>query len=292
MIHIVDAHAHLWDTSLLRYPWLEEFPPLAAPHTFEDYKNVTGALSDVVFDGAIVVQADVATDLALDECALIAKMVGSAPQLGFVAYAPLEEGHSVSKVLDQLAENSFVVGVRRAVQNEPTEMLTSPGYISGLTEAVKRGLCVDLCVRSFQLSAAYEAVAAVVEKFPNARFIIDHAGKPPAPEQEAAWRSWSTDLAKVAELPAAYCKLSGLLTEYDASVPPETAMPSINHILDVFGPERTLFGTDWPVVELAAEVGTWIELVRSALEQRSNRYERIWGRNSLEVYGLNKNEKQ
>jgi L-fuconolactonase len=256
---LVDAHVHLWDTDRLPYPWLDEFTRLRRPFLPE---HLAADLGDVRLDGLVHVQADCAPERALDEVDLVAGLTSAVPVLGIVAYAPLEQGAAVADHLAALTTRPLVRGVRRSTQNDPL-LLAEAAYADGLVEVARAGLAADLCVRAEHLPQAVRTLRAVADRAPDLRVVLDHAGKPPV---GGDLTGWAADLRTLAALPGVVCKLSGLVTEADWDTwTEEQVRPVIGTVLDVFGPERVMFGGDWPVLTLASGYPRWHRLVEQAL---------------------------
>jgi L-fuconolactonase len=159
----------------------------------------------------------------------------------------------------------LLVGVRHQVQDEADPgWLARPEVRRGLRAIAAAGLVYDLLVRVPQLAAARAAAADL----PDGRFVLDHAAKPPI--AAGAFEPWAGGLAAIARLPNVACKLSGLVTEarwddWDQA----TIRPYAEHVLDVFGLDRVMFGSDWPVCRLAASYGQVRELADTLLERSS-----------------------
>jgi L-fuconolactonase len=256
---LVDAHVHLWDTDRLPYPWLDEFTRLRRPYLPE---HLAADLGEVRLDGLVHVQADCAPERALDEVDLVAGLDSAVPVLGIVAYAPLERGAAVADHLAALSTRPLVRGVRRSSQNEPL-LLAEAAYADGLVAVARAGLAADLCVRAAHLPQALTTLRSVADRAPDLRVVLDHAGKPPVGGDLTAW---AADLARLAALPGVVCKLSGLVTEADWDTwTADQVLPVIRTVLDVFGPERVMFGGDWPVLTLASGYPRWHRLVEQAL---------------------------
>lgn len=248
---LIDTHLHLWDPAAQDYPWLVHVPSIAGAQLPADYLE-----ADSGVDGAIMVQADCREEDALAEVEWVASVGAQVPVLGMVASAPLEQGEAVRPRLEALAAHPLVVGVRRSTQNEADEVVESPDYVAGMVAAARAGLAIDLCVRAHQLPHATRAVRALVETVPEARVVLDHAGKPPLVDGDlTAWRAALADLAAIEQVT---CKVSGLATEdrWDAWRP-ALVTDAIRASLDLFTPARSMYGSDWPVVTLASPLRHW-----------------------------------
>ena len=151
-------------------------------------------------------------------------------------------------VADTLAElralrgGEFLVGIRHQVQGEPDpEWLLRPDVLRGLVAVAEAGLAYDLLVTHQQLPAAVKVAGAVA----GLRFVLDHAGKPPVASGQLD--PWRTHLTELAEREAVACKLSGLVTEAGEEWSYEQLAPYADHVLETFGADRVMVGSDWPV---------------------------------------------
>jgi len=279
---IVDTHVHLWDTHLLRYPWLDDVPSLNRPFLPADYRIGCGP---VEVEKVVLVQAQVESAqfmkeaewvslLAREQCIRIA---------GLVPWAPLEEGERARPALEVLAGDPLVKGIRRIIQNEPDpEFCLRPDFVRGVQALSDYGLHFELCIDQPQMAAAIR----LVEKCPTVRFILDHIGKPHIAER--ALQPWSGELRVLAGFPNVWCKMSGLVTEADhAHWTRDDLRPYIEHVLECFGFERVMFGSDWPVVTLAATYPAWVETLEWALSGCAQEdVSRLFRENAIGFYRL------
>jgi L-fuconolactonase len=254
-----DAHVHFWDPSLRPYRWLAECPSIAGPHGPADLtREAAGeAPSRVVF-----VQADCEPGAALGEADWVASLADLLPPTaGIVAFAPMNAGSATLAALGSLAARPRVRGVRHLIQGEADPAFClSAAFVAGVRACGAHGLSFDLCVRHHQIAAATKLAALC----PDTSFILDHAGKPDL--RSGKLEAWRTDIAALASLAHVACKVSGLLTEADpADLAIERFVPVVRYLLDTFGPERLLFGSDWPVVKLAAPYPAWLKMAKMLL---------------------------
>ena len=247
---MVDSHVHLWDTDLLRYPWLDDVR--ASP---PGRRRRPRAAAEPVAE-FVLVQADCTADQALAEIAWLSAQAALLPAVrGIVGYAPLHDPVAAAAHLAALRRFSLVVGVRRLFQDEPPGFLADPGLRAGVAQLAAADLVLDVCVREPQLGEVVDLVRAL----PEVRFVLDHLGKPQVGADPTRWRR---NLAALAELPNVMCKLSGLLTEVVAvPVGPPTSVRTWSTPSEVFGPGRCLYGSDWPVLTLAGSYAEWHDLV-------------------------------
>jgi L-fuconolactonase len=255
---ILDAHVHFWDPHARRHAWLDEHPALNGRFGPEDYDPGRHDLG-----GAIFVQADCREDEALGEALWVAELAASDPRVrGIVAYSPVHLGARAAPAVAAMAAQPGVVGVRRLLQDEPVSFVRDDAALAdGVRLLADHGLPFDLCVRHQQLRAAGALVAAC----PDVTFVLDHLGKPPVATGELD--PWQEDLARLAASGRVVCKLSGLTTEAGPGWRPADLRPYLDVALDVFGPERCMVGSDWPVSTLATTVEAWLDLVVEATAQ-------------------------
>lgn len=278
---ILDSHLHLWDPGVLRYDWLRDLPALNRPFLPAQLAEVAQSP-----DAAIVVQADCAAQQALQEVEWINQLAKtSAIKLaGIVAWAPLETGNAVVPYLRHLHELPRVVGIRRSLQNEPLELFYNTDYRDGLLAAAREGFVLDMCVRASQLTALHDLLTWLYQHAPDARVVLDHMGKPAIAENQ--WQTWQNALTALAAFPQLACKISGLPTEADwQNWQPEQLLPWIQQAITAFGPQRCLFGGDWPVVELAGGYARWRACVMAAIAYLSPEdINAVMGDNARRIY--------
>jgi L-fuconolactonase len=252
---VVDAHHHLWDPGAREYAWMAgpALAPIRRPFTVEDLRREVAAAG---VTHTVAVQA--VGDLGETEELLAAAAASGGLVAGVVGWVDLT-APDVAEALDRLRAGpggERLVGVRHQVQDEADPAWLGRADVRrGLRAVADAGLAYDLLVLVRQLPAARAAVAAL----PDARFVLDHAAKPAIAAGEL--EPWAGELAALARLPNVACKLSGLVTEagwddWDAG----RIRPYGDHVLGAFGPERVMFGSDWPVCRLAASYGQVREL--------------------------------
>jgi L-fuconolactonase len=237
---IVDAHQHFWDPARAEYPWMtDEVAPLRRRFGPTDLEPL---LHEHGVTGTVVVQARQSLDETRD---LLAIAASTKTVLGVVGWVDL-----TADVTAQLAEfeGTSLVGIRHLVHDEPDpEWLLRDDVQHGIAAVGESDLVYDLLVRARELPAAIETA----RRHDGVRFVLDHVAKPPADPD--AYRTWERGVAALAELRNVACKISGLFTEAD---PAGTAARA----LQWFGPERCMWGSDWPVTLLASGYGDGLAL--------------------------------
>jgi L-fuconolactonase len=259
-MRVVDAHVHLWDPRQLRYTWLDgtELDRLIDATTL---RAASGTVTDFV-----VVQADCADTQGLAEVEWLVEQSAQLPGLrGIVAFAPLERGAEVRDHLGALRAIPSVVGVRRLIQDERPGFAVAERFLNGVAALADFELTFDVCVRSSQLDEVIE----LVRRTPDVQFVLDHVGKPRIGADPSRWQLQIAELAARRNI---VCKLSGLMTEIvSGPTGVEAVEPFLAHALAEFGPDRCLFGSDWPVMTLAAAYSDWLDLVVSLVPGEDER---------------------
>lgn len=258
-ISIVDTHVHFWDPARLRYPWLGAVPALGRAFLPADY-SAQALLPNAAKWVFVECGCDPASSLM--EANWVAGLAATEPRLhGIVARAAVEQGKAVREHLLALSQIPQVVGIRRNLEGETDpEFCLAPDFIAGVRELLPVDFSFDICVRHHQLPAVIE----LVRRCPEVRFVLDHCGKPAI--RERVLDPWRQHIRELAMLPNAHCKLSGLLTEADlAEWQPPDLRPVVHHVLEHFGSDRVMVGSDWPVLRLASNHERWFEALEACL---------------------------
>ncbi|WP_062120120.1 amidohydrolase family protein [Aureimonas sp. AU40] len=278
---IIDAHVHLYDPARIDYPWLASAPAIAGAFLPGDFDRARGK---VEVDGFVFMEVDAAPGREEDEAHFVAELAAEDPRIiGIVASAPVELGAGVAEHLGRLREVGLVRGVRRLIQDHADpDYCLSANFVEGVREVGRAGMSFDICIRHWQFAQAVE----LVRRCPDVSFVLDHIAKPPI--VEGTMEPWASTMRAMAELPNVVVKISGVVTEADhAEWRPDDVRPFIDHTVECFGFERCLFGSDWPVVNLAANYEAWVALLDDAFagvpEEDLRRFYRD---NTARTYGL------
>ncbi len=274
---IVDGHVHFWDPWARDHAWLAAHAPLRRRFGPEDLDAGHHELL-----GAVFVQADCREEEALDEIRWVGELARHHPTVrGIVAYAPVHHGRGVERHLAAVAAQPLVVGVRRLLGGQPSGAITDPKFVCGVRLLPEWGLTFDLCATHDQLPP----VAALVRACPATSFVLDHLGKPPV--ASGRLDPWREDIARIASFPNVVCKLSGLSTEAAPDWTAADVRPYLEHALEVFGPQRCMIGSDWPVATLRTTVERWFDVVLDVLAELSPENRRsVLSETAVATYGL------
>ena len=278
---IVDSHQHFWQVGRFDYPWMtpevgvlcrDYLPPALAPLLDQNGVGKT-----------ILVQAS----NSLAETRWLLELAEQNSFIaGVVGWVDLTADGFVDQLDEFIAHPKFK-GVRHLVESEPQDdWLTQPGVLANLRTLAGRGVAYDLLVHTRHLQQAL----TVALSCPELRLVVDHLAKPPIARAEID--DWSRGLRELGSQPNVSCKLSGLVTEADwAWWRVEDLKPYVDLALDVFGPRRLMFGSDWPVCLLAGSYYRVQEAAQAMLAQLSEEDRgRIFAANAVEFYQIQSDE--
>ncbi|GAA0218474.1 amidohydrolase family protein [Saccharothrix mutabilis subsp. mutabilis] len=277
---IVDAHHHVWDLSVRDQDWITDPPMGALRRSFgvADLVAVAPGVTRTVLVQTVTVADETPELLALaEEHEIIGAVVG---------WTDLTSP-AVADELDALADGvggRWLRGVRHQVQDEPDpEWLCRADVRRGLTELGRQGLVYDLLIRPHQLPAARRTAVAL----PDVGFVLDHCAKPPI-AGGGSFGEWAEGIRSLAAHENVTCKVSGLVTEADwRTWTAADLRPWFEVVLDAFGPERLVFGSDWPVCLLAASYGEVLDAARElAADLSPAERHHLFTATATAVYGL------
>jgi len=258
----IDAHQHFWDIERFQYPWMPAGDsPLRRNFLPRDLEPI---LKRNRFDGSVLVQANV----VIEETRWLLELAAQHEFIrGVVGWVDLTDAR-VGATLDQLQRHAKFKGVRHLVHDEPdANWLIREDVLHGLGELARRGIPFDLLLRPMHLPL----VPRIAERIPELRMVIDHIAKPPIAARRMD--GWAENMEAASKIPHMFCKLSGMITEDDPrGWNAEHLRPYVQHVLSLFGPDRLMFGSDWPVCTFA---GTWKEVLAA--------FTQVIGPESMEV---------
>jgi L-fuconolactonase len=246
---VVDAHVHFWDPEELHCPWLAEVPALGRRFGPAEYGAASGWRAG---DRVVFVEANCRRSDNIREAVRITWLAAAEPRIaGIVAYADLSDRATLPASLDALERLERVRGIRHNIQGEPPGFCVSHSFVDGVREVGRRGLTFDLCATHDQLGD----VATLAERCPDTRLVLDHCGKPAI--AAGSLEPWRERIRALAALGNVWCKFSGLLTEAGPQWTEADLRPYAEHVVASFGDARVMFGSDWPVLNLAGSFADW-----------------------------------
>jgi L-fuconolactonase len=256
---VIDAHVHLYDPGVIRYAWMKGKPLLEQRRLMAE---IDAARGPVEIEGLVWVEVGADPGQYLQEASFVDGLAQRDSRIwGMVAAAPLERGAAVTPDLEKLAAHELTRGIRRLLQGEPDpEFCLRPSFIEGVKLLPRFDLGFDICIYHHQLAGALE----LVRRCPEVRFVLDHIAKPGI--RDGLLDPWRDQIRELARLPNVACKLSGVITEADHERwTPEPLRPYLDHVVECFGLDRVMFGSDWPVSEQTHRYATWVEILEEVL---------------------------
>ena len=274
---VVDSHHHFWDVGKLEYQWM----PPGESVLRRNYLPVDLApeLKQAGVDKTVIVQAHQSLEETMWLLDIAENNEFVAGVVGWVDLTAADLGDT----LDELQANPWFKGVRHIWHDEPDDdWLARPGPVNGLREVAARGLAYDFLVRPQHL----KYVPEIMDKVPDLRSVIDHIAKPLIAEK--AIEPWLEDLREVANIPGMMCKVSGMVTEADLdNWTPDDLAPYVAHVLGMFGYDRLMYGSDWPVCLLGGSYQEVIGAAKTTLSSlTSEETEAVFGKNAARFYRL------
>ena len=278
---IIDSHVHFYDVEKLNYSWMPNVPSLNHTSLVKEFDQARGK---VEVDGIVFVEVDIDPGLHIEEAKFVAGLAEGDKRLsGIVAHAPLEKGRAIEADLEKLSHIKGVKGIRRLIQGEvDPSMCIAPDFVDAVKLLPKYGMSFDICIRHYQLVYAIE----LIKKCPNVRFILDHIAKPDI--KHGLMEPWKSQIREMAKLPNVVCKVSGVATEADHKTwTRQQLRPYIDHVIESFGFDRVMFGSDWTVATLALDYPTWVDILDEVLAGTSMDEKRhFWRGTAIEAYRL------
>jgi len=275
---IVDAHQHFWTLARGDYPWPNE---TVAP-IFRDFgpEHLAPLLVRSGVDKTVLVQA---TD-TIEETEFLLHIAAKTDWVaGVVGWVDLSADDAVSTI-NTLRKSPHLKGLRPMLQNiEDTNWILDEKVDRALNHMAHVGLCFDALVQPRHLPVLKE----LAKRHPSLKIVIDHAAKPKMGAGEIPSKDWSVGISQLARCSNVHCKLSGMVTEIGPDWQLSDLQPFAQQILKSFGAERTMFGSDWPVVNLASDYMQWWGGVGKLLKEQSDAdRSRILGLNAMTFYRL------
>ena len=287
---IVDTHQHLWDITKFKLAWIDPDSPevkiLGHNFTPKEYAEATKGLNVVK---AVYMEVDVVPEQQQKEADYLIELCSSGKTptcAAVVSGRPNSDGFA--KYAKQFKGSKYVKGIRQVlhVKGATPEYFLDDKFVKGIQLLGDLGLSFDLCARPEELPDH----AKLVDKCPGTRFILDHCGNGKLTHKPAEREQWKKDMAAIAKRKNVVGKVSGFI----ASAPArgkwtlDDLAPVINHTLDSFGPDRVMFGGDWPVCLLGVEkYADWANALMAVVKDRSEEQQKkLFHDNAVKFYWL------
>jgi len=270
----IDAHQHFWQVARGDYGWLT--PALGPIHRDFGPDDLAPLLARHDIARTILVQA-APTEA---ETRFLLSIAAKTPLIaGVVGWADFE-APDIARRIAALAADPLLVGLRPMVQDIADESWLARPELSPAFEAmIAHDLVFDALLKPPHIPAAL----AMLERHPELSVVVDHAAKPDLSKPDLA--AWREGIAALAAHPNTLCKLSGLVTEAAPDWTIETLRPAVEHLLATFGPQRLIFGSDWPVLLLRADYARWFEAATALLAGcTATEREGVFGGNAARLY--------
>jgi L-fuconolactonase len=270
----IDAHHHVWRLARGDYGWLTPDLPIHRDYTLDDLRPLLGDIAATVLVQAAPTEAETAFMLEAAQASggLVRGVVG------WVAFSDV----AAPKRIAALANAPLLKGLRPMLQDiADTAWILRAENATAIAALIAAGLRLDALVQPRHLPLLRRLCA----RHPALRLVIDHGAKPAI--ASGGWQPWADDIALVARETPAYCKLSGLVTEAAPDWRVDDLRRYTDHIIVCFGPNRVMWGSDWPVVDLAGGYAPWREATVTLLAQLSvEERDAILGGTAQEFYDL------
>lgn len=273
----IDSHQHFWKYNETEYGWMGAgMERLKRDHLPEE---LSGLLGTNGIEGTVAVQAR----QSLDESRLLLNLANENDFMkGVVGWVDLRSD-GLELQLEEFAEHKKFVGARHVVHDEPDDdFMLREDFQAGIGRLENYDLTYDILIFPKHIKYAVE----LVRKFDSQRFVVDHIAKPFI--KDGVLEPWRAEMAELAKCGNVYCKMSGMVTEaLWAGWKKEDFVPYMEAVFEMFGPNRVMFGSDWPVCTVAAEYEEVVTIVEDFISGLSSSEQaRVMGDTAVEFYGL------
>ncbi len=273
----IDSHQHFWKFDRVRDSWInEDMSVIQRDFLPEDLWPV---LKENGIDGCVIIQSDQSEEENAFQLANADKYDFIKGVVGWVDL----QAENIQERLAYYSGFEKMKGFRHVLQGEPQrDFMLRPSFIRGVELLNKYDFTYDILIFPDQLKYACEFVKA----FPNQRFVIDHIAKPNIKDKKVD--DWKKDIFSIGECDNAYCKISGMVTEADwKSWKKEDFTPYLDAVVQAFGTDRIMFGSDWPVCLVAASYKNMLQIVTAYFSSFSHEEQaKIFGENAIDFYKL------
>jgi L-fuconolactonase len=274
---VIDSHHHYWHYNPIEYDWIDD----SMKHIRRDFlpEDLSKTIHKAGIEGVVSVQAR----QTVEETVWLLGIAKQNPFMkGVVGWLPLVD-NDIESYLEKFTPDKNLKGLRHVVQGEQDpNFILRPDFNRGISLLKKYSLVYDILVVERQLPNSIRFVG----NHPNQVFVLDHIAKPLIGQNQIS--PWRENIRELAKHPNVNCKISGMVTEADFTMwTPEQLQPYFDVIMEAFGPDRLLFGSDWPVCLVATTYPNWVELVKKNISIfTKDDQDKILGGNAIRIYGL------
>ena len=273
----IDAHHHLWRYTPREYDWIDESMAVLQRDFLPD--DLKSAMRSAGVDGTIAVQAR----QTLEETRWLLDLAEANGEIrGVVGWAPIA-GEDFPGIMEEFDGRAKLKGLRHVIQGEKDEnYILREDFNAGIRALAGSGLVYEILIYERHLLQTIE----FVDRHPEQMFVLDHVAKPLI--AAGILEPWAMRMRELAKRRNVWCKVSGMVTEADWNTwTPEKLKPYLDVVVDAFGPERLMVGSDWPVCLVACRYDHWWQVLREYFSEFSDAEQaQVFGRNAIEVYGL------
>jgi len=274
---IIDSHHHFWKYDPIEYDWIDDSMKIIRKDFLPE--NLKTTIQEAGVDGVISVQAR----QSVEETDWLVGMAHQNDLIkGVVGWLPLIQD-DMEVFLEKYADGKILKGVRHVIQGEPDpEFILRKDFNRGISFLRKYSLVYDILIVEQQLPNTIR----FVDQHPNQVFVLDHIAKPLIGQNELS--PWKENIKELARRENVNCKISGMVTEAGyQNWTPSQLQPYFDVVLETFGPDRLIFGSDWPVCMVATTYTNWVNLVRKNIASYTETEQaKIMGENAIRLYQL------
>lgn len=273
---MIDSHHHFWHYDPVEYDWIDENMKSIRRDFLPEHLQLE--IQTAGIDGVVSVQAR----QTIEETDWLLRLANEHDFIkGVVGWLPIASDQ-LSKELDRLSEQPKLKALRHVVQGEPDGFLDQAAFNRGIEQLGGNGLVYDVLIFEHQLAESIR----FVDRHPTQSFVLDHIAKPRIGDNQL--EPWASNIRQLAQREHVTCKISGLVTEaeYDGWTVSQL-QPYLQTVLEAFGPQRLMFGSDWPVCLVATGYCQWANLIRQWIDRLSNHEQNaILGDTATRIYQL------
>ena len=279
-MRIIDTHQHLIYPDTFQYPWTKDVAVLAGnPFRLEEYR---AAARGTGITETLFMEVDVLEPQLKAEAEFFLEKANEADSGVVGVIAACRPEHEDFPAQIEAILHPKLKGLRRILHTQPDELSQTPLFAKNLARLAQHRLTFDLCLLSRQLPLG----AKLMRQVPDVQFVLDHCGIPDI--KNGPLDPWKQHIRELAQFPNCACKVSGVVAYCDPQrVTVEAIRPFVEHCIECFGWERVLFGGDWPVCNLAASLGRWVEIAKEIVGTESaERQQKFFAGNAERIYRL------